>query len=116
MTGSRCLIEGSCDMKSPPKIWPTISALAFLLAGCAAGGMQEGARTHLSPTQCRDLTALRNNAPLTHERNISELAALEEAGYHPALGLDLYYPSDLQAAQVQVDRWYQAECQQAQTD
>ena len=78
--------------------------------------MQEGARTHLSPTQCRDLTALRNHAPLTHERNISELAALEEACYHPGLGLDLYYPSDLQAAQVQVDRWYQTECQQAQTD
>lgn len=103
-------------MKNPSKNWPMLSALAFLLAGCATGGMQEGAGTHLSPAQCRDLTALRNHAPLTHERNISELAALEEAGYHPALGMDLYYPSDLQMAQSQVDRWYQAECQQAQPD
>jgi hypothetical protein len=116
VTGWRCLNEGSDDVKNPLKIWPMLPALAFLLAGCAAGGMQEGARTHLSPAQCRDLTALRNHAPLTHERNISELAALEEAGYRPAWGFDPYYPSDLQAAQSQVDRWYQTECQQAQSD
>ena len=29
---------------------------------------------HLSTTQCRDLAALRNNAPITPERNRSELA------------------------------------------
>ncbi len=103
-------------MKNLPKIWPMLAALAFLLAGCAADGMQQGARTHLSPTQCRDLTAIRNNAPSTHERNMSELAALEEAGYRPSLGLDPYYPDDFQAAQLQVDRWYQAECQQVKPD
>jgi hypothetical protein len=103
-------------MKNPPKIWLMLSALAFSLAGCAAGGLQEGTHTHLSATQCRDLTAIRSNAPITHERNMSELAALEEAGYHPSWGFDLYYPDDLQTAQRQVDRWYQAECQQARPD
>jgi hypothetical protein len=70
--------------------------------------------THLSPTQCRDLAALRNNAPVTPERNRSELAALEEAGYDPSRFFDPFYPDDLQAAQRQVDRWFQAECEQAQ--
>ncbi len=103
-------------MKNPPKFSPMLLALAFSLAGCAAGGMQQGANTHLSATQCRDLTVLRSNAPITHERNLSELAALEEAGYHPSLGFDPYYPDDLQAAQRRVDRWFQAECQQARPD
>jgi hypothetical protein len=74
--------------------------------------MPEGA-THLSATQCRDLAAIRNNAPATLERNQSELAALEAAGYNPSRFFDPYYPDDLQAAQRQVDRWYQAECPQA---
>ncbi len=103
-------------MKNLPKTWPMLAALAFLLAGCAAGGVQQGARTHLSPTQCRDLAAIRNNAPVTHEQNLSELAALEEAGYHPSWGFDPYYPDDFQAAQRQVDRWYKLECQQTQPD
>jgi hypothetical protein len=41
--------------------------------------VQEGAHTHLSASQCRDLTALANNAPITHARNLSEVAALREA-------------------------------------
>jgi hypothetical protein len=103
-------------MKTPPGIWPMLFASALSLTGCAAGTMQDRARTHLSATQCRDLTALRSNAPPTHERNLSELAALEQAGYRPSLGFDPYYPGDLQAAQRQVDRWYQTECQQARPD
>jgi hypothetical protein len=98
-------------MKNLPKKW-MLYALAFSLAGCAAGAMQEGAHTHLSETQCRDLAALRNNAPVTRERNQSQLAALEKAGYQP-WRYDPYYPRDLQAAQHQVDRWYEAECQHA---
>jgi hypothetical protein len=96
-----------------PKIGSMLPALALSLAGCAAGGMQNSANTHLSETQCRDITALKSNAPVTHERNMSELAALELAGYHPAWSFDPYYPADLEAAQRQVDRWYQAECPQA---
>ena len=96
-------------MKNSPKIWPVVCALTFSLAGCAAGGAPEGS-AHLSTTQCRDLTALRNNAPITPERNRSELAALKKAGYDPSRFDDPYYPDDLQAAQRQVDRWYQAEC------
>jgi Domain of unknown function (DUF4148) len=114
MCNERCLIEGRRDMKNSPQLCSMLLALAFSLGGCAAGGMQQGPRTHLSATQCRDLTALRSNQPITHERNLSELAALEQAGYHPSLGLDPYYPGDLQVAQRQVDRWYQAECQHAQ--
>jgi hypothetical protein len=109
-------IEGKRDMKTPRKSRPVLFALALLLAGCAAGNVQQGARTHLSPTQCRDLAALRNKEPLTHERNLSELAALEEAGYNPSWGFDPYYPADLQAAQSRVDRWYAEECQQVRPD
>ena len=84
-------------------------ALALALAGCAAGSMQQST-THLSPAQCRDLAALRNHAPPTPQRNLSELAALRRAGYDPSRWYDPYYPDDLQAAQSQVDRWFQAEC------
>jgi hypothetical protein len=56
-------------------------------------------------TQCSACAALKNNEPLTPERNRSELAALEAAGYNPFL-FDQYYPDDVQAAQRQVDRWY----------
>jgi hypothetical protein len=41
---------------------------------------------------------------------MGELAALERAGYHPEWSLDPYYPADLQAAQRQVNIWYQTEC------
>ncbi|WP_250490713.1 DUF4148 domain-containing protein [Caballeronia sp. INML2] len=97
------------------KIRATLSALVISLAGCVAGGTQQSA-TNLSATQCRDLTALRNHAPPTRERNLSELAALERAGYDPSKFFDPYYPDDLHAAQRQVDRWYQAECPQARPD
>jgi hypothetical protein len=99
-------------MKLATQIPSILAAVALTLAGCAAGGMQ-GAQTHLSPTQCRDLTDLRNKAPATRERNISELAALETAGYRPEMRFDPYYPDDLRAAQRQVDIWYQSECPQA---
>jgi hypothetical protein len=89
-----------------------LAALVLLLAGCAAGGKPEST-SHLSATQCRDLAALRNNAPPTPERNRSELAALRQAGYDPSKWFDPYYPDDLQAAQRQVDRWFVAECQPA---
>ncbi|EKS71125.1 MULTISPECIES: DUF4148 domain-containing protein [Caballeronia] len=92
-----------------------IPALAIALAGCAAGGSQPGA-PNLSAAQCRDLTALRNHAPLTRERNLSELAALERAGYVPSKFFDPYYPDDLHAAQRQVDIWYRTECPEARTN
>ncbi|MEA3087927.1 MAG: hypothetical protein QOC89_5624 [Paraburkholderia sp.] len=99
-------------METPLKKWPMLSALVLLLAGCATGGSQQSA-AHLSAAQCIDLAALRSNAPPTPERNRSELAALRKAGYDPSRWFDPYYPEDLQAAQRQVDRWFQAECQQA---
>jgi len=94
------------------RIGPALCASAFLLAGCAAGGTASGS-PHLSATQCSDLTALRENAPPNHARNMSELAALEEAGYHPELRFDPEYPEDLHAAQRRVDGWYRHECPQA---
>jgi len=102
-------------MKNSRKIWPIWSALMISLAGCAAGGTSADGR-HLSETQCGDLTALKNNAPPTRERNRSELAALRAAGYDPSRFYDPYYPDDLQAAQRQVDRWYQAECRAVRSD
>ncbi|WP_109480860.1 hypothetical protein [Paraburkholderia sp. C35] len=95
-------------------IWAAWPVLVLALSGCAAGGSGgSGSTTHLSAVQCRDLTELRNHAPLDHQRNMSELAALRSAGYDPSRWYDPYYPDDLEAAQRQVDRWYQAECQQA---
>jgi hypothetical protein len=45
----------------------------------------------------------------------SELAALRKAGYDPSPWFDdPYYPDDLQAAQRQVDYWFQTECQNLQ--
>jgi hypothetical protein len=107
--------EGDIGMKHALARFAMFAAftLASLLAGCVTSGQQQGARTPLSPTQCGDLTALRQQAPLTRERNDSEMAALEEAGYRPKWGFDPYYPRDLDIAQRRVDSWYQAECPQA---
>jgi len=85
---------------------------AFTLIGCAAGGANTAAGPHLSATQCSDLTALKSNGTPTPERSRSELAALRAAGYDP-LRFDPYYPNNLQAAQRQVDRWYQQDCPQS---
>jgi Domain of unknown function (DUF4148) len=95
--------------------WVMLPLLVVALAGCAAGGMQAGSTTNLSAAQCRDLTDIRNKAPVTRERNMSELAALRRAGYQPEWFDDPYYPEDLQAAQRQVNFWYQTECPQAKS-
>jgi hypothetical protein len=101
------------------KVWMAGTfAIALACAGCVTGGAMGGAggmqgANHLSPQQCVDLTALRDHAPPSHQRNMSELAALEAAGYDPSLFFDPYYPDDLHAAQQQVDIWYRTECQQA---
>ena len=100
-------------MNDANKSWPMLAPLMLLLAACSTGGMQAGTQTqtHLSATQCRDLTAIRNKAPATHETSMSELAALEKAGYHPgSFNDDPYYPADLEAAQRQVDIWYETDC------
>nr|WP_027803674.1 DUF4148 domain-containing protein [Paraburkholderia dilworthii] len=86
----------------------------LMLAGCVAGGMPYYG-PHLSPTECRDLAALRTNAPPTMGEHQSELAALRKAGYAPSPWYDdPYYPDDLQAAQRLVDYWFQTECVQTQ--
>jgi hypothetical protein len=113
MLGECCFIGGKRKMKNANKAWPMLPALVLLLAACATGGIQAGTGTHLSAVQCRDLTEIRNKAPVTHERNMSEVAALEKAGYHPgSFNDDPYYPADLEAAQRQVDIWYETECPQ----
>jgi hypothetical protein len=105
-------IEGRLNMKNSPAFRLMLGVLAISLGGCVVGGMQNGAQ--LSATQCRDLTALRSGAPPSQERNRSELAALEAAGYDPSRFYDPDYPDDLQAAQRQVDYWYRTQCQQPQ--
>jgi hypothetical protein len=96
-------------MKNTSSIWPALSVLMLSLAGCSMGGISQS-QPVLSPTQCADLGALRHGDPVTPERSRSELAALRKAGYDPGLRFDPHYPDDLQAAQRQVDLWYDAQC------
>jgi hypothetical protein len=101
-------------MRKAPGPRSLLPALVLLLAGCAADGTPYDG-SHLSPTECRDLAALRTNAPPTMAQHHSELAALRKAGYNPSpWNDDPYYPDDLQAAQRLVDYWFQTECQQPQ--
>jgi len=98
-------------MKNLTRNCSTLAALAFLLTGyAAAGGPPSGA--HLSPTECRDLVALKNNnASPTKSQHRSELSALRKAGYNPAPWHDdPNYPANLHAAQRLVDQWVESEC------
>jgi hypothetical protein len=88
----------------------TFTALALLLTGCAVGGVPQSG-PHLSPTECRDLAALRSNSPPTRAQLQSELGALRRAGYNPSpWNDDPNFPEDLQAAQRLVDHWFETEC------
>jgi hypothetical protein len=42
------------------------------------------------------------NQPVTRAQVKAELKQLEAAGYHPNAGTDLYYPTDIQAAELRV--------------
>ena len=91
----------------------TLAALALLLAGYAAAGVPQSG-PHLSPTECRDLAALKTNAPPTKAQRQSELSALRKAGYNPSPWHDdPNYPAKLHAAQRQVDHWFETECKQS---
>jgi hypothetical protein len=87
----------------------TLAALTLLLTGYAAAGVP-----HLSPTECRDLAAIKSNAPRTKSQHQSELSALRKAGYNPSPWHDdPHYPANLHAAQRQVDHWFETECKQS---
>jgi hypothetical protein len=91
----------------------TRAALALLLTGYAAAGVPQSA-PHLSPTECRDLAAIKSNAPRTKSQHQSELSALRKAGYNPSpWHNDPHYPANLHAAQRQVDHWFETECKQS---
>lgn len=99
-------------MKSLPGSRSAHLAWVLLLAGCAVGGVPQGGPP-LTATECRDLAALKSNAPPTMAEHQSELAALRKAGYDPSPWADdPYYPDDLQAAQHLVDYWYATVCPQ----
>jgi hypothetical protein len=90
----------------------TLFSLGLLLTGCAVGGMPQSG-PHLSPTECRDLAALKTNASPTKAQSQSELSALRKAGYDPSpWNDDPNYPDDLHAAQRLVDHWFETDCQQ----
>jgi hypothetical protein len=102
-------------MDNFPKSRSALAILTFLLTGCAVSTVPQSA-THLSPTECRDLAALRTNASPTMAQHHSELSALRKAGYDPSPWYDdPYYPDDIQAAQRLVDYWFQTECQRPST-
>ena len=101
-------------MESLQKWHLTLTAMALLLSGCVAGSVPQSG-PHLSPTECRDLAAIRSNAPPTRSQNQSELSALRKAGYNPSpWNDDPNFPEDLHAAQRLVDHWFETECQQIQ--
>jgi hypothetical protein len=101
-------------MDNFPRYCSTLAVLTSLLTGCAVGVAPQSGN-HLSPTECRDLAALRTNAPPTMAQHQSELSALHKAGYNPSpWDDDPWYPEDLQAAQRLVDYWFQTECQRPQ--
>jgi hypothetical protein len=101
-------------MENLPRIHSTLAVLGLLLTGCAAGGAPQSG-PHLSPTECRDLAALRSNAPPTKAQQQSELSALRKAGYDPSpWNDDPHYPDDLHAAQRLVDQWFKTDCRQFQ--
>ncbi|WP_321926290.1 DUF4148 domain-containing protein [Paraburkholderia guartelaensis] len=90
----------------------TLSALALVLTGCAAGGVPQSG-PHLSQTECSDLAALKSNPPGTKAQRQSEIAALRKAGYDPSpWNDDPNYPDDLHAAQRLVDHWIETDCHQ----
>jgi len=92
-----------------------LAALTLLLTACVVGGVPQSG-PHLSPTECRDLAALKTNAPPTKAQRQSELSALRKAGYDPSpWNDDPNYPDDLHAAQQLVDHWFQTECPQYQS-
>ncbi|WP_206956139.1 DUF4148 domain-containing protein [Trinickia acidisoli] len=93
----------------------TLIVSVLWLTGCVAAGVPQSGQ-HLSPTECRDLAALRSNAPPTMAEHRSELTALRKAGYDPSPFYDdPNYPEDLQAAQRMVDHWFETECQRVQS-
>ncbi|HTR08141.1 MAG TPA: DUF4148 domain-containing protein [Paraburkholderia sp.] len=101
-------------MEDLPRIRSTLAVLVLLVTGCVAGGAPQSG-PHLSQTECRDLAALRNNAPPTKELRQSELSALRKAGYDPSpWNDDPNYPDDLHAAQRLVAQWFETDCQQIQ--
>ncbi|MGN6666328.1 MAG: DUF4148 domain-containing protein [Trinickia sp.] len=98
-------------MENLPRIRSTLIVSALLLTGCVAGGVPQSGPP-LSPTECRDLAAIKSHAPPTMAQHRSELSALRKAGYDPSpLFDDPYYPDDLQAAQRLVDYWFATQCQ-----
>lgn len=99
-------------MEILPRNRSTLFALGLLLTGCAVGGMPQSG-PHLSPTECRDLAALKTNASPTKAQNQSEVSALRKAGYDPSpWNDDPNYPDDLHAAQRLVDHWFETDCKQ----
>ena len=99
-------------MENLTRTRPTLTVLVLLLAGCAVVP-QSG--PHLSPTECRDLAAIRSNAPRTKSQHQSELSALRKVGCNPSPWHDdPNYPANLHAAQHLVDHWFETECKQSQ--
>jgi len=50
------------------------------------------------------LSFAQSNGPVTREEVRNELIQLENAGYHPGLANDPYYPADIQAAEERVQQ------------
>ncbi|MBB5471258.1 hypothetical protein HDG32_007416 [Paraburkholderia sp. CI2] len=104
-------------MKNSPRIWPALPALILSLARWLRCGRHIAKLAAIKRCAMpRPGRAQEQRPSLPPERSRSELAALRKAGYDPSPWFDPHYPEDAQAAQRQVDRWYQAECQQAEPD
>jgi hypothetical protein len=89
--------------------------LPVLLAACAAPPAGTVSSAHITPHQCQDLAALRQDGEATHGRLNSEVAALLTAGYYPAAEADTY-PASYLHAQRRVNAWYAQDCRDIRLD
>src|SRR5262245_48797025 len=72
-------------------IWSDIMKKIFVCLAVAAGALAAPA-----------LSFAQSNAPVTRAEVRADLVRLEKAGYQPAVGEDVNYPADIQAAEAKV--------------
>jgi len=87
-----------------PTMIKVTTSMIFLMCCVSAH-----AATKLTPEECHDYPFVRPAGELTHAQVMRELTELEAVGYDPSRN-DLYYPTELQAAEQKVHEEYLRDC------